>query len=68
MEASELFLVIWAVVATMLAVYFNHHARMRDRVLVITMLAFKDVAEGKAEVSIKDGQLQIKEKKDVTTR
>jgi len=68
METSELFLVVWAVVATMLAVYFNHHARMRDKVLVITMLAFKDVGEGKAEVSIEDGQLRIKEKKDATTR
>lgn len=65
MEASELFLVVWAVIATMLAVYFKHHASMREKVLVITMLAFKDVAEGKAEVYMDDGQLRIKEKKDV---
>ena len=67
MEASELFLWMWAVVATMLAVYFNHHARMREKVLVITMLAFRDVADGKAEVYMDDGQLRIREKKDATT-
>lgn len=65
MESSELFLLAWAVLATVLAVYFKHHANMREKVLVITMLAFKEVAEGKAELSIVDGQLRIKEKKDV---
>lgn len=59
-----MFLVIWAVVATMLAVYFNHHARMREKVLVITMLAFRDVADGKAEVYMDGEQLRIREKKD----
>lgn len=67
MEASELFLVVWAVVATMLAVYFKHHAKMREKVLVITMLAFRDVANGKAEVYMEGEQLRIKEKKDATT-
>lgn len=67
MEASEMFLMAWAWVATAVAVYYNYHARMREKVLVITMLAFKDVAEGKAEVSLDNGQLRIKEKVNATT-
>lgn len=63
MEASELFLWMWAVGATVLAVYFKHHAKMREKVLVITMLAFRDVANGKAEVYMEGEQLRIKEKK-----
>lgn len=63
MEASELFLWMWAVGATVLAVYFKHHASMREKVLVITMLAFRDVANGKAEVYMEGEQLRIKEKK-----
>lgn len=67
MELSEMFLWMWAVGATVLAVYFNHHARMREKVLVITMLAFRDVADGKAEVYMDNDQLRIREKKDATT-
>lgn len=65
MELSEMFLWMWAVGATVLAVYFKHHAGMREKVLIITMLAFKDVAQGKAEVYMEGDQLRIKEKKDV---
>jgi len=67
MEASEMFLMAWAVVATMLAVYFNHQARSRGIAMFALMMGFRHVAEGKAEVYMDGEQLRIKEKEDVTT-
>ena len=62
MEASELFLMGWAICATVLAIWFKHQARDRGIAMVALMVGFKHVAEGKAEVTIEDGQLRVKEK------
>jgi hypothetical protein len=67
MEPSELFVFIWATVATILAVWFKHQARSRGIAMVALMVGFKHVAEGRAEVTIEDGQLRVREKEDATT-
>jgi len=67
MEASELFVFIWAMGATGFAVYYQHQARARGIAMVAMMVGFKHVAEGNAEVTIKDGQLRIREKENATT-
>lgn len=64
METSEIFLLVWAGLATTLAVWFNHEARKAHFILLKTMFVFKDVAEGKAEISIENGNLRIKEKEN----
>ena len=67
MEASELFLFTWAVLATTLAVYFNHEAKARAIAIIVLTMGFRHVAEGKAEVYMDGEQLRIKEKANVTT-
>lgn len=62
MESSELFLVVWAVVASVLAIYFHHHASMRGKLLVILTLGMQHIAEGKAEIYVEDGEIRIKKK------
>jgi len=68
MEPSELFLWVWAVCATVLAVWFKHQARSRGVAMVAMMLGFKHVAEGSAKVTIEDGMLRIRENEDATTK
>ena len=69
MEPSELFMWVWAIGATMLAVLFNHRASMRGKMLVVLTIGIRHIAEGKAEVSIKDGEVLLKkvEGKNATT-
>ena len=62
MESSELFLVVWAVAASVLAIYFQHHASMRGKLLIVMSLGMKHVAEGKAEIYVEDGEIRIKKK------
>ena len=68
MEPSELFMWVWAVSATILAVFFRYHASMRGKMLVVLTIGIRHIAEGKAEVSIKDGEVLLKkvEGKNVT--
>lgn len=57
---SEMFLIGWAVIATVLAVYY-HHVGSR---LVFELNCFKfgliQIAEGKAEISMQGKTLSIK--------
>ena len=65
MEPSEMFLWGWAIVATVLAIWFKHMARSRGIAMVALMVGFRHVAEGKAEVFMENGQIRVKEKEDV---
>lgn len=67
MEPSELFVFVWATVATVLAVWFKHQARARGIAMVALMVGFRHVAEGNAEVTIENGQLRVREKENATT-
>jgi len=69
MQASEMFLMVWATVATILAVYFSYHASVRGKMLVVLTLGIRHIAEGKAEVTMVDGEMRLRklEGNDVTT-
>lgn len=64
MELSEMFLMIWAVIATILAGYFSYHAGMRGKLLLIMTLGMKHLAEGKAEIYVENGEIKIKRKEE----
>ena len=70
MQPSEMFLWVWAVCATALAVFFSYHANMRGKMLIILTLGVRHIAEGKAEVAMVDGEvvLKKKEKANATTK
>lgn len=56
---SNIFLGVWATIATILAVMFRHEAIGAHSMLVKTMFAFKDIAEGKAKVTLVDNTMKI---------
>lgn len=62
MESSELFLIAWAVIATILAVYYSFHANIRGKLLVVLTLGMQHIAEGKAEIYVENGEIKIKRK------
>ncbi len=70
MEPSEMFLWVWAVCATVLAVWFKHVAKVRGMAMLALTLGFKHIAEGKAEITMVDGEMRIKKVggKDDTTK
>lgn len=67
MEPSEMFLWMWAIGATVLAVWFKHQARSRGGAMVAMMLGIRYIAEGKAKAIIENGLIRIKENEDATT-
>jgi hypothetical protein len=54
MESSEIFLMVWAIVATILAVVFKHLAHRAHKTLLVFQLGLMLLAEGRATV-YKDG-------------
>lgn len=62
MELSELFLLAWAVIATVLAGYFSFHAGMRGKLLVVLTMGIRDIAKGKAEVYMENDEVRIRKK------
>ena len=64
-QPSEYFLLVWAVGATILAVYNGYISHRYSRALSAMMLVVRDIAEGKAEIKmIGEGKIQIKKIKD----
>lgn len=59
MEYSEIFLGAWATIATVLAVVFRCEAVGTHNTLVKTMFVFKDIAEGKAKVTLVGNTMKI---------
>lgn len=64
MSDAEYFLLAWAVIATVVAGLFASKARYTGQAVQAMMFAIVEIAEGKAEVSMKDGVVQIKKIKD----
>lgn len=61
MESSELFLLSWAIIATVLAIYYHTKMnRLRFQVFVQQM-GFKLIGEGKAKVVITDDNIKVVE-------
>ena len=54
METSELFLIVWATIATVLAVVFKHLAVKANRALLLFQFGLMLVADGRAQI-YKDG-------------
>lgn len=52
---SELFLIVWACIATGVAVYFHHHMRKAMRGGVVLCVVLEAIAQGKAKL-VDDGK------------
>ena len=57
---SEMFLIFWAVIATVLAVYYHHVGSRLNTELACFKFAMIELAEGKAEVKINGKTVSIK--------
>ena len=64
MSDAELFLLAWAVIATVVAGLYANKSRNMGEALGAMMFALKEVAKGNAEVSCTDDTLRIKRLKD----
>lgn len=60
MEFILFVLCLWSAIATGMAIFYRQHAITTERMLLITMLGIKRVAEGKAKLSLNaDGTLKF---------
>jgi predicted negative regulator of RcsB-dependent stress response len=60
MESSEIFLAVWAIIATILAIVFKHRGDQAVRALIIFRMGVLLIAEGKAEATMNGDTVQIK--------
>jgi hypothetical protein len=60
MESSEIFLAVWATIATILAIVFKHRGDQAVRGLLAFRLGVLLIAEGKAQATVKGDTVQIK--------
>ena len=60
LSAAELFLLSWAVCATVAAGYFYFEVKKLAFMLLAISLTLRDIGEGKATAEMKDGVLNIK--------
>ena len=61
MESSEIFLVVWATIATVLAIYFRHKMIDFKIAIIVQQLGFKLIGEGKAKVVIEGDRVRVME-------
>jgi hypothetical protein len=61
MESSELFLVAWATIATVLSVYYRHKMIDFKIAIIVQQLGFKLIGEGKAKVVIEGDRVSVRE-------
>jgi len=61
MESSELFLVVWATIATVLAVFYRHKGEHYKMAIIVQQLGFKLIGEGKAKVVIEGDRVRVME-------
>jgi hypothetical protein len=59
LSGSELFLLTWAICATVYAGLVVNELRKVSVILTMVTLTIRDIAEGKARVEVKDGQVNI---------
>lgn len=60
METSELFLIVWATIATILAVVFKHLAVKANKALLLFQFGLILVADGKAQIYKSGDKVGIK--------
>ena len=61
MELSELFLMAWAMIATVLAIAFHHIARKQKIKLFMMEFSLHAIAHKKAEVVIDGDNIKVRE-------
>lgn len=61
MESSEIFLLAWAFIATVLAIYFQHRSSRLRFKLFLFEIGVKLIGEGKAKVVIDNDTIRIVE-------
>ena len=61
MQTSELFLMAWATIATVLAIVFKHIATRAHRTLLLFQVGLLLVADGKAEIYKNGDKVGIKQ-------
>jgi len=59
LSAAELFLLFWAIAASVFAVWLQFEFRKAVVMMVMTMGVLRDVADGKARVEMKGSELII---------
>lgn len=60
METSEIFLLAWAMIATVIAVLFHHIAKKQRMAIILQQMGFIMIAEGKAKIVIEGDRVQVK--------
>ena len=61
MESSELFLLAWAIIATVLAIYYHQVNGRLKFTIFIQQMGFKMIGEGKAKVVIDGDSVRVME-------
>ena len=61
MQASELFLMAWAMIATVLAISFHHIAKKQKIRLFMMEFSLHAIAHKKAEVFIEGDNIRVRE-------
>ena len=61
MESSEIFLAVWATIATVLAIYYRHKMIDFKIAIILQQFGIRMIGEGKAKVIIENDRVLIKE-------
>lgn len=61
MESSEIFLLAWAIIATVLAIFYHHVVSKLKFAIFIQQMGFKMIGEGKAKVVIDGDSVRVME-------
>lgn len=61
MESSELFLLAWAIIATVLAIYYHSKMNRLKFQVFVQHMGFKMIGEGKAKVIITNDNIKVVE-------
>jgi len=59
LSIAELFLLLWAVLASVFAVKYQFEMKKAVFMLMIITATLKDIAEGRAKISTKNGKVEI---------
>lgn len=65
MESSEIFLAVWATIATILAIVFKHRGDQAVKGLLMFRMGVLLIAEGRAVATVDGDTVQIKRVKEV---
>ena len=59
MELSEIFLMAWATIATVIAVLFHHIAKKQRMAIMLQQMGFILIGEGKAKVVVDGDSVKV---------